>query len=193
MPSIHSFSIQITTGRGRNLSSSENQQANKQKSPSVKPISITAFYFPLLQGGGDLFHQWVYKYWLDAFFPPPPFWNWRSQDITGSLISSYSNISKYSLSAVAPVWRASPYAIIIEVGREQKCADVKKCVCWKERSLLALKQICTHSVNVVYQKTTSLWKRAVFSALCVNNSRGVWRNGALFCSKWHRLRFSRRR
>lgn len=57
MPFIHSYSIQITMERGRKLSSSDNQQANKQKSPSMKPISITTFYFPLLQGGGDLFHH----------------------------------------------------------------------------------------------------------------------------------------
>lgn len=53
-------------------------------------------------------------------------------DTTRSLISSYPNISKYSLSAVAPAWRALPNTIAIEVERERERADVK-CVCWKEK------------------------------------------------------------
>lgn len=50
---------------------------------------------------------------------------------------------------VAPVWRALPNTIAIEVARERECADVK-CVCWKEKkSLLALKQICILSDNIL--------------------------------------------
>lgn len=162
------------------------KRTNKNPLP-WNPFQSLHFIFLSSREEGIYFTTlWVNKYWLDVFFFS--FWNWRSRDTTRFLISSYSNMSKYSLSAAAPVWRALPYAIIIEVGREQECADVKKCVCWKERSLLALKQICTHSVNVVCQNFSV--KTGCVSALCVNNSRGVSGNRVLFCSKWHRLRFS---
>lgn len=75
---------------------------------------------------------------------------------------------------MAPVWRALPNTIAIEVERERECADVKKCVCWKKKSLLALKQICILSVNVLSMSEESFSvKMGCVSALCVNNSSEV--------------------
>lgn len=51
---------------------------------------------------------------------------------------------------------------------------MKKCVCWKKKSLLALKQICMPLVNIpsMSEENFSV-KMGCVSALCVNNSRGV--------------------
>lgn len=97
----------------------------------------------------------------------------RNRDTTRSLISSYPNISKYSLSAVGPVWRALPNTIAVEVEGERECADVEKCVCRmkkKKKSLLALKQICILWVNTVSMSgETFSVEMGCVSALCVNN------------------------
>lgn len=137
---------------------------------------------PSSWGGQDLFHQWVYKYWLIDFFF---FFN---RDTTRSLISSYPNISKYSISAVAPVWRALPNTIAVEVERE--CVQMWRSVfAGRKKSLLALKQICILWVNTLsMSEETFSVEMGCVSGLCVNNSSEVWRNRALFCSKWHRLR-----
>ena len=72
---------------------------------------------------------------------------------------------------MAPVWRALPNTIAIEVEREQECADMKWCVCWKKKSLLALKQTCILSVNILSMSEENLSvKTGCVSALCVNSS-----------------------
>lgn len=58
--------------------------------------------------------------------------------------------------------------------RESECADMKKCVCWKKKNLLALKQICILSVNILSMSEENFSvKMGCVSALCVNNSSEV--------------------
>lgn len=172
----------------KKLLSSENKQANKHSPLPWNPFQ-SLHSISLFSGEeGIYFTSGCTNIDLIFFF----FLTWRSRHTTSSLISSYPNISKYSLSAVAPVWRALPNTIAIEVESKRERADVKKCVCWKKKRLLALKQIWTLLLSTPSMSEENFpVKMGCVSALCVNNSGEVWRNRALFCSKWHRLHFSR--
>lgn len=191
MGSLHYNCIQITIIFFLNPKHILKSETNKQtKSLSMKSWFNHFILFPSSWEGQDLFHQWVYKYWLiDLNFFFFFFWN---RDTARSLISSYPNISKYSLSAVGPVWSALPNTIAVEVEREIVCRCGRSVFAGRKKSLLALKQICLLWVNTLRmsEETFSVEMGRV-SALCVNNLSEVCRNQALFCSKWHRLHFSR--